>query len=248
MVFPRLQHAAVLALGAALALPAFAGAAQARCTVPSVAAATPGGALPRTSARLRTGEPVRILAIGSSTTAGVGSGGAGFAHRLGPMIKQRWPDKVIEVVVSGVSGETASGAAGRLGRELAQHKPTLVVWQLGTNDANFGVSAEAFRATVAGGLAAIRSAGADAMLVDPQYSRWAEGGTRTAEFAGIIASEGSRAGVPVVRRYQAMFQLANSNRSAFNGLISFDGLHLTSAGHDCMAQQVAGTILRTARR
>ena len=244
----RLPHAAAVALSAAFALTPFSVVANARCTVPSVAEASSGGALPRTSAQLRTRDPVRILAIGSSTTAGVGAGGSGFAHRLGPMIKERWSDKVIEVVVSGVSGETASGAAGRLTRELAQHKPTLVVWQLGTNDANFGVSAESFRATVAAGLAAIRSAGADAMLVDPQYSRWAMGGTRTAEFAGIIASEGARAGVPVVRRYQAMFQLANSNRSAFDGLISFDGLHLTSAGHDCMAQQVAGTILRTARR
>ncbi|MGQ3356280.1 MAG: SGNH/GDSL hydrolase family protein [Phreatobacter sp.] len=248
MVLPRLPFAAAVVLGAMLALSPFPSQAHARCTVPSVAEATAGGALPRTSARLKTREAVRILAIGSSTTAGVGAGGSGFAHRLGPMIKERWPDKVIEVVVSGVSGETASGAAGRLARELAQHKPTLVVWQLGTNDANFGVSAESFRATVAAGLGAIRAAGADAMLVDPQYSRWAEGGTRTAEFAGIIASEGARAGVPVVRRYQAMFQLANSNRTAFNGLISFDGLHLTSAGHDCMAQQVAGTILRTARR
>jgi acyl-CoA thioesterase-1 len=244
----RLPHAAAVALSAAFALTPFTGTAHARCTVPSVAEASSGGALPRTSAQLRTRDPVRILAIGSSTTAGVGAGGSGFAHRLGPMIKQRWPDKAVEVVVSGVSGETASGAAGRLARELAQHRPTLVVWQLGTNDANFGVSAESFRATVAAGLAAIRAAGADAMLVDPQYSRWAMGGTRTAEFAGIIASEGARAGVPVVRRYQAMFQLANSNRSAFDGLISFDGLHLTSAGHDCMAQQVAGTILRTARR
>ena len=244
----RLPHAAAVALSAALAFTPFSSAALARCTVPALAEATPGGALPRTSARLKTQEPVRILAIGSSTTAGVGSGGAGFAHRLGPMIKARWQDKTIEVVVSGVSGETASGAAGRLTRELAQHRPTLVVWQLGTNDANFGVSAESFRGTVAAGLATIRAAGADAMLVDPQYSRWAEGSTRTAEFAGIIASEGARAGVPVVRRFQAMFQLANSDRSAFNGLISFDGLHLTAAGHDCMAQQVAGTILRMARR
>jgi lysophospholipase L1-like esterase len=248
-MFPlRLPHAAVAVLASILILPATTESVQARCTVPALASATAGGSLPRTSAKLRARQTVRILAIGSSTTAGVGSGGAGFAHRLGPIVKARWPTSVIEVVVSGVSGETASGAAGRLRAELAQHQPTLVVWQLGTNDANFGVAAEAFRATVAAGLAAIRAAGADALLVDPQYSRWAERGTRTAEFAAIIASEGARSGVPVVRRYQAMSQLAASNRSAFDGLIAFDGLHLTAAGHDCMAQQVAGTIVRTAGR
>jgi len=247
MVRLRLPHA-IAAFAALFSLSVTTQTAEARCTVPALATATSAGSLPRTTAKLRARQPVRILAIGSSTTAGVGSGGAGFAHRLGPMIKARWPTTVIEVVVSGVSGETASGAAGRMRAELAQHQPTLVVWQLGTNDANFGVSAEAFRTTVAAGLAAIRAAGADALLVDPQYSRWAERGTRTAEFAGIIAAEGARAGVPVVRRYQAMSQLAASNRGAFDGLISFDGLHLTSAGHDCMAQQVAGTIVRTAGR
>lgn len=237
-----------LALAAFSAAGLFSSPAAALCNVPTLASATASGSLPRTSARLKARQPVRILAIGSSTTAGVGSGGSGFAHRLGPMIKSRWPDTTVEVVVSGVSGETASGAAGRMKAELAQNQPVLVVWQLGTNDANFGVSAESFRATIAGGLASIRAAGADALLVDPQYSHWAERGTRTAEFAAIIAEEGARAGVPVVRRYQAMFQLAQSNRGAFDGLISFDGLHLTATGHDCMAQQVAGTIVRTARR
>lgn len=248
MVRFRRPHAAIVALAALLALPAATGTARADCTAPSLAGATAGGSLPRTAAKVKSRQPVRILAIGSSTTAGVGSGGTGFAHRLGPMIKARWPNSVIEVIVSGVSGETASGAAGRLNGELLRHRPTLVVWQLGTNDANFGVSAESFRATIGAGLAAIRAAGADAVLVDPQYSRWAERGTRTAEFAGIIGSEGSRAGVPVVRRYDAMYRLAVNNRSAFDTLIAFDGLHLTAVGHDCMAQQVAGTIVRSGGR
>ncbi|MCZ8315839.1 SGNH/GDSL hydrolase family protein [Phreatobacter sp.] len=247
MLRRRLPHLGI-ALAALLVAGTATSPASALCTVPSIATATASGALPRTTARLKARQPVRILAIGSSTTAGVGAGGAGFAHRLGPMVKARWPDTTVEVVVSGVSGETASGAAGRLRAELAQHQPILVVWQLGTNDANFGVSAEAFRATITAGLAAIRAANADALLVDPQYSRWAEGRPRTGEFAALIASEGARAGVPVVRRYQAMFQLAQSNRPAFDGLIAFDGLHLSAAGHDCMAQQVAGTIVRNARR
>lgn len=244
----RLLRAFLPALLATAILPVLSAPSQARCTSPAVAAATVGGSLPRTSAALKARQTVRILAIGSSTTAGVGSGGSGFANRIGPLIKARWPDASIEVIVSGVSGETAAGAAARLIKELPLYRPVLVIWQLGTNDANFGVSAEDFRATVVAGLATIRAAGADAVLVDPQYSRWAERGPRTAEFAAIIAAEGARVGVPVVKRYSAMFRLAQSDRSAFDGLIAFDGLHLTSAGHDCMAQQVAGTIVGTVRR
>ncbi|WP_170181893.1 SGNH/GDSL hydrolase family protein [Phreatobacter stygius] len=223
-------------------------AAEAACTVASVAAATPGGSLPQTAARLRAHQPLKILAIGSSSTAGFGGGGAGFANQLGPLIKSRAPQSAIEVVISGVPAETASGAAGRLQAEIAAHRPHLVVWQLGTNDANFGVSPESFRATVASGLAAIRGAGADAVLVDPQFSRWAEGSGATAIKARIIAEEGARRGVPVARRFAAMQRLAATNRPAFDGLISWDGLHLSPAGHACMAEQIAGTILRTARR
>lgn len=226
-------------LGGLLVLPA---SATAQCPVPSLASSVSSASLPLTAARLKTGQAVRILAIGSSTTAGVGSGGLGFAHRIGPILKSRFPRATIEVVVSGVSGETASGAAGRLAAELARHKPLLVVWQVGTNDANFGVSPDSLRATVSGGLRAIRAAGAEALLVDPQYSRWAERSNATATAARVVAEEAGRQGVPVVRRYAAMQLVAASNRSAFDGLIAWDGLHLTASGHACMAEQVAGTI------
>lgn len=238
-----IRKLALAALAALVAAPA-----SAACPAPSVAAATPGGSLPQTGARLRAHQTLKILAIGSSTTAGVGSGGAGFASQLGPLIKSRAPQSTIEVVVSGVLAETASGAASRLQAEIAAHRPNLVIWQLGTNDATFGVSSESFRATIASGLAAIRAAGADAMLVDPQFSRWAEGSQATAVKARIIAEEGARRGVPVARRFAAMQRLAQTNRPAFDGLISWDGLHLSPAGHACMAEQVAGTIVRTALR
>jgi acyl-CoA thioesterase-1 len=242
-MFKSTVAAATFASGL-LAVPALA---VAQCPVPSLASAISAASLPQTAARLKAGQVVRILAIGSSTTAGVGSGGVGFAHRLGPILKARFPRATIEVIVSGVSGETASGAAGRLASELARHKPLLVVWQVGTNDANFGVSADSLRGTVSGGLRAIRAAGAEALLVDPQYSRWAERSNATATAARIVAEEAGRQGVPVVRRYAAMQLVAASNRPAFDGLIAWDGLHLTASGHACMAEQVAGTIAGTAR-
>lgn len=241
----RLLVRAGLCAGLLTLVPA---AAFANCPAPSVAAATPGGSLPRTAQKLRPGQTLRILAIGSSTTAGVGSGGQGYAQRIGPLLKARAPQATIEVVVSGVSGETASGAAGRLASEIASHRPDLVVWQLGTNDANFGVSPERLRATVAAGLGTIRNAGADAVLVDPQFSRWAQGSSATDTAARIIAEEGARRGVTVARRFGAMQRLAAANRPLFDSLISWDGLHLTAAGHACMAEQVAGTIARTAMR
>jgi len=218
------------------------------CSTPAVAIATPGGTLPVASAKLRAGGPILVLAIGSSTTAGVGSGGAGYAQLLGPLLSAR-SGKTVRVIVSGSSGETASGAAARLSGEIAMHKPDLVVWQVGTNDANFGVGAASFRQTLSAGLASIKNAGVDAVLVDPQFSNWAErGGSATDAIAAVVAEEGQRRGVPVARRFQAMKRLAATDRPAFDRLISWDGLHLSPEGHACMAEQVAGTILRTVAR
>lgn len=222
--------------------------AQPACPAPSIAQATPGGALGRTTAKLDAGQTVKILAIGSSTTAGVGSGGQGYAQRLAPLMRARAPQVRVDVIVSGVPGETASGAARRLSAELSAHRPDLVVWQLGTNDANFGVSPEAFRQTLVAGLGVIRAAGVDVVLVDPQFSRWAERGPATAQKAEIVAEEGRRRGVPVARRFAAMQRLSRDNPQVFNQLIAWDGLHLTAAGHACMAVQVASTILSSAGR
>lgn len=219
--------------------------AQSVCPAPSIAIPA-AGALPTTQGKLRARQPVRILAIGSSTTAGVGGGGAGYANQLGPMIRARAGGPV-EVIVSGVLGETAIGAVARLTSEVASQRPDLVVWQLGTNDANFGVTEQAFRAAVAQGVSQVRARGVEIVLVDPQFSRWAGDGEVTARKAAIIAQEGGARGAVVVRRYAAMRDLARANRAVFDSLIAWDGLHLTPAGHTCLAQQVAGTIARGVR-
>lgn len=214
------------------------------CPVPALAQPSGGGTLARSAAKVRAGQPLRILAIGSSTTAGVGGGGAGFAHRLGPLLKAFRPQATFEVAVSGASGETAGGASARMAGEIARFQPDLVVWQLGTNDANFGVGEARFSGYLAAGLGAIRRAGADAVLIDPQFSRWAGDGATTGRIAGIIAAQGARAGAVVVRRYATMQRLAQTNRTTFDTLISWDGLHLTPSGHACLGEQVARTIAR----
>lgn len=215
---------------------------QDACPAPAVARATPGGALPQTARKARARQPITVLAIGSSTTAGVGGGGAGFAHRIGPLLSARLGGVPVSVVVSGVLGETAIGALSRLDQEVASRRPDLVLWQLGTNDANFGVTAEAFRAAVERGIAAVRARGADIALIDPQFSRWAEGSAATATKARIVAQVGAARGVPVIRRFAAMEALARADRPLFDRLISWDGLHLTPSGHACLALQTAGTL------
>jgi acyl-CoA thioesterase-1 len=99
-----------------------------------------GAPLPRTTARLKAGDPVRIVAVGSSSTIGlwVLSPDATYPEvlaRLRPTTR----------INSGRIGETITGGIARFQRDVIAYSPDLVVWRLGTNDVAWGGRAVACR-------------------------------------------------------------------------------------------------------
>lgn len=83
------------------------------------------------------------------------------------------------VVNASVSGETTSGGRNRIERALAQHKPRLVVLELGANDGLRGLPVKETRDNLAFMLDTIRRSGARALLLGirippnygPQYTQ-----------------------------------------------------------------------------
>ncbi len=69
------------------------------------------------------------------------------------------------VVNASVSGETTEGGRARLARALEQHKPALVVLELGANDGLRGLPVKESRTNLEAMLNLIRGAGAKALLV-----------------------------------------------------------------------------------
>ncbi|HEX6834292.1 MAG TPA: arylesterase [Rudaea sp.] len=70
-----------------------------------------------------------------------------------------------EIVNASISGETTSGGLARLPALLSQHKPDLVLVELGANDALRGLPVEQIRANLDRILTACRDAGAKIVLV-----------------------------------------------------------------------------------
>lgn len=70
-----------------------------------------------------------------------------------------------KVVNASISGETTAGGLARLPALLAEHRPALVVLELGANDGLRGLPLASARANLSQMLAAIRAAGAQALLV-----------------------------------------------------------------------------------
>ena len=77
-------------------------------------------------------EPIRLLALGDSLTAGYGlPGGEGFVPKLQAALAAR--GRSVRVIDAGVSGDTTAGGLARLDWALAD-RPQAAIVSLGGND------------------------------------------------------------------------------------------------------------------
>lgn len=91
-------------------------------------------------------EPLKIVALGDSLTAGYGlPGDAAFPARLQQALKAKGYD--VTIVNSGVSGDTASGGLGRLAWSVPDGADGVIL-ELGANDALRGVDPQVTKAAL----------------------------------------------------------------------------------------------------
>lgn len=247
MFRPRVGRlsAALLSLATVIALsfadPARAGDGVDACAVPQELLGFTGG-LDRTRARIAGGGAATILAIGSSSTEGVGASDAGHTYpaRLAVHLASRVPGAAVRVVNRGVGGEVVATTAARLRTEVAAVRPDLVIWQVGTNDAVRGVGLDTMAAIVEDGLVWLEAQGIDAVLMDPQfYPRIADNaGYRQA--VTVIADLAARHGVPLVRRFDAMRYWAGRPQPV--SMLWRDAFHMNDQGYECIAGMIAGSL------
>ena len=121
--------------------------------------------------RLAAHESIKIIAIGSSSTAGAGasSPAASYPSRLAVELSKLYPDVPISVVNRGINGQDAAEMIARFKQDVIDERPDLVIWQLGTNAALRDLPIEDIGKLIREGIQEIKSAGADILLVDPQF-------------------------------------------------------------------------------
>ncbi|HSH79449.1 MAG TPA: SGNH/GDSL hydrolase family protein, partial [Herpetosiphonaceae bacterium] len=105
-----------------------------RAPLHDIAAPAP---LPHVAAVLRSQGRIRVVAIGSSSTVGVGASSPvkTYPAQLELILERTFKDLDVIIANRGVSGELATATAERLRKELGVEQPDLVLWQVGTNDA-----------------------------------------------------------------------------------------------------------------
>lgn len=108
--------------------------------------------------------PKTLLVYGDSLSAGYGlARETGWVDLLAQRIKQNgYPWRVVN---ASISGETTAGGATRLPAVLRQHRPAIVVIELGGNDGLRGLPVDAMRANLDRMIQAAKRAGAQPVLV-----------------------------------------------------------------------------------
>src|SRR6266852_1269782 len=139
------------------------------CEVPAYLL-TSESALPKVAEAVKSGHPLDILVVGSRSSTINTSDGSAYPGRLQAALREKLPSIAVNVSVELQVKKTAQEVASGLAKVVEGKRPTLVIWQTGTVDSMRSVDPDDFRGAVDEGVAALQNAGADVVLMNPQYS------------------------------------------------------------------------------
>jgi acyl-CoA thioesterase-1 len=225
------------AVAASLCFPAYAGGAQTM---------SDSGRLLRVIEQLAAHQPVRIIAFGSSSTEGIGasSPAATYPSRLQAALTAAWPSPQPVVVLNrGIGGEDADDMSLRLPSVIAE-QPDLIIWQTGSNDPLRGVPLDRFEQETTAGIAEIRAAHIDVMLLEPQLCRELDNKPVSVEYRDALRNIGEAMDVTVIRRYDLMRNWLAEGVLTPAQMLSPDGLHMADGGYAKLADAIAEDIRR----
>lgn len=208
-----------------------------------------GFTLPRLAKSLAAKKPTTVLVLNSSSLAKKSAlkGGAEkdaprtFPSFLEETLRTRYPDGGVVVTTHNEPRATAEAILADLPGVLAQARPALVIWQTGTYDAILGADTSAFSDAVNTGIGFIHDAGADAIVVSPQFSPRTAIAIDVAPYANALAWAARSSGIPFFDRYDIMQFWASE------GIFDFDTARPSPSQfedvHRCIGRLLVGMIV-----
>ncbi|MDR3422402.1 MAG: GDSL-type esterase/lipase family protein [Xanthobacteraceae bacterium] len=199
--------------------------------------------LPRVNAEIKDRHRLDISVVGSRSSALSGPEGARFSYpaQLEQALRDRLPGNEIKVTAHISSGLTTADMAAGLAKILADDKPALVIWQAGTVDALRGVEPEEFRTSLDQGLDAIASAGADAILMNMQFSPRTESMLGISAFADVMRWVTEQRGIVLFDRLGIMHYW--SDAGIFDLYSATNGYAMARHVHECIGRALAAQII-----
>ena len=210
--------------------------------------------LPCLAEAIRRGGPVKIVAMGSSSTAGR-EDVVPYPHWLEMYLRRVPPGNArIDVLNRGKGGEEADKELLRFDADIFDEVPSLVIWQVGTNavfhknDYNIDVIAD----KIAAGLARLRAdpIAMDVMLIDPQYvpaMLLDDKADLSERMVSLISAAAEREHVNVFHRWALMRHWHVHNSISFERMLDptdGDRLHQSDASTLRLSRGLCETIMK----
>jgi lysophospholipase L1-like esterase len=255
-----MKAARFLRHGMALTLAAWAAAsacpASANDAAPEAACAAPADlirldhSLQRMTRLIRNGQPVRIVAIGSSSTSGAGasSPAMNYPSRLEVELKALFPRSDITVLNRGVNGETTVDMLSRFDRDVFAENPDIVVWQVGSNSVLRDMPLSDASDRLLDGLKRLRAADLDVILMNPQYAPKVLRKSEADPMVDLIDLTAKLVNVDLFQRFAVMRYWRLTEDMPFSAFVSPDELHMNDWSYGCIAKLLASAMHEAATR
>ena len=217
------------------------------CEVPADLLAPGDSVLEKVANAVKTNKKLDVLVVGSgsSSLASPDGGAAAYPARLEASLREKLPGVVVTVTTNLQMKKTAEEVAEMLQALVTERKPDLLIWQTGTVDAMRSIHPDDFRNALDEGVGTVKAAGADALLMNLQYSPRLETMFPTSPYLDNLRAVAEQQDVPLFDRYSIMhnwnetgeFDLSNSSRS----------YALARGVHDCLGRALARLVIAAAR-
>jgi hypothetical protein len=216
------------------------------CEVPDYLIASES-ALPKVAEAIKSGHSLDILVLGSrSSTINTTSASEASAYpgRLQTILKEKLPSTAVNVSVEIQAKKTAEEVAAGMVKLMEGKKPTLVIWQTGTVDAMRSTDPDDFRSGVDEGVVALQEAGADVVLMNPQYSPRTETMISAPPYLDSMRVVAQQHDVPLFDRFAIMQHWNESGE--FDLFSTFHGIELAKRVHDCLGRALSRFVIDAA--
>lgn len=207
------------------------------------------GTFRRTAKKIRAGQPVTIVCIGTSSTAGDGSSDpatTSYPAQLKTKLQAAYPLSTITVYNKGIGGQVTTEMLGRFGADVFNLNPDLVIWQTGTVEAMSGSDYNTYMMLLEAGAQALKDRHFDVALMDSQYYPGTGETSSYQKYLWGMSEIGARLGITVIPRYSLMRETVRSGQYPWPKLLWTDNFHPSDITYERVAQYIVDLIKPTA--
>jgi hypothetical protein len=188
---------------------------------------------------------ILVLGAGSSLLPGPNGVKNAYPARLQAALAEHFPDVAVKVTTDVKSRRTADHMVKTLIPALGAAKPALMIWQTGTVDAMQSIDTDQFKMALDSGISIARSAGADVILVNAQYSPRTESMIALGTYVEIMRWVALQQEVPIFDRFSIMKLWADFG--TFDLYSATKKLDIAERVHDCIGRLLAELVVEAAK-